>query len=668
MNAFTDLGSVFMVAGLMIAIYSGVVAIVGYRRGRSDLVASATNGVLVMMGLVTLSSLILLYAFLSRDFGVKYVAMQSSKDMSLILTVAAFWGGQEGSLLFWAWTLSLFTAWVVFTNRRRYVQLMPYVIAVLMAVEAFFLLALSTVVNPFLRYPYTPADGLGLNPLLHDGGMFIHPPMLLLGYMGFTIPYAFAIAALITGRLGNEWIKAVRQWTLIAWVFQGLGLLFGAWWAYHVLGWGGYWGWDPVENAALLPWLTATAFLHSVMVQERRGMLKTWNMVLIIATFALAIMGTFIVRSGVLVSVHSFAESAIGPLFLIFLALILLFSLVLLFYRLPKLQGEQEFDALLSKESSFLLNNLLLVGVAFAVLWGTLFPLISEAVRGVKITVGPPFYNQVNGPILGVLVMLMGIGPLLAWRRVSRQSLVRNFRGPLGAGLVIMVVLAVLGMRDWVGLLGSAASVFTLGTIMLEYLRGVRARHRNSGESYPKALVTLVARYRRRYGGYIVHLGMVLLALGVMGSVVYQRQAEAVLAPGESLSIGRYDLTYQGLRNYLLPGIQVSSASLAVVSDGRSLGTVQPEKRFHRNWENQPVSKLVIETIMPWMEDLYIVFIGPNDDGTATFRVFVNPLVSLVWVGGIVFFLGSIVAMWPEAEPRRLPVTRPTEGAVAREV
>src|SRR5437660_5137230 len=422
-------------------------------RDTPALVASAKRGVLVVALLLLLASFALVGSFLTHDFGVSYIAQHSSLSMPWYFTAAAFYGGQEGSLLYWALMLSLFSAIFIVTAKRAPAELVPYIAATLMGIEVFFLLMLTTVSNPFVRVAVTPTDGNGLNPLLMDPGMLIHPPMLLMGYMSFSVPFAFAVAAMITGKLDSEWLRSIRRWTLAAWSIQTAGLMLGAWWAYHVLGWGGYWGWDPVENAALLPWLTATAFLHSTMVQERRGMLKAWNLSLVMLSFALAIFGTFEVRSGLISSVHSFAYSAIGGYFLAFLAIVIVFSIALFLFRLPKLRPEQEFDSVLSREGSFLLNNLLLVGVTFATLWGTLFPLISQAIRGQILTVGPPFYEQVNGPILLILILAMGIGPLLAWRRTSTRSLWRNLGVPALAAALCAAVLPLLGIRDiWANL------------------------------------------------------------------------------------------------------------------------------------------------------------------------------------------------------------------------
>ncbi|HEU0166207.1 MAG TPA: cytochrome c biogenesis protein CcsA, partial [Chloroflexota bacterium] len=448
------LGSISLVSAFVLAVYGLVAAVVGIRARLTEVVLSARNALLALCGLVTLASATLAAAFVSHDYSLQYVAEHSSRAMPAIYTIAAFYSGQQGSLLYWSWTLSVFCAVAVALAWKHNRQLMPYVVGVLCAMQTFFLFLLAFVQSPFLTLPFHVDDGNGLNPVLQDKGMLIHPPMMLMGYMSWSIPFAFAIAALISGRLDLQWLRAVRRWTLTAFCIQGMGLVLGGWWAYHVLGWGGYWGWDPVENAAFMPWLAGTAFLHSVMVQERRGMLKVWNLTLVMLTYLLAIFGTFIVRSGVLTSVHAFAQSDIGPYFFAWLALSVVVSVGLLVWRLPRLQGENRFEGLASREASFLFNNWLLIGVIVATFSGTIFPIISEAVRGEKITVGPPFFGAVNGPIFLALIVTMGIGPLLPWRRASRGVFVRNFVKPIAIGAASIVLMVALGLRDPGAVLG----------------------------------------------------------------------------------------------------------------------------------------------------------------------------------------------------------------------
>ncbi|MGH2523841.1 MAG: heme lyase CcmF/NrfE family subunit, partial [Anaerolineales bacterium] len=526
-----------------------VAGVVGARTGRAALVVSARSGLMVVVGMVTVAVVALAYAFITHNFNILYVAENSNRAMSWYYVLAAFWGGQPGSLLFWAWTLALFAALAVHLNWRRNRELMPYVMAVLMSIEVFFLGLLNFVSSPFARLwelsdgnvisdvfqpaasiLYFPADGRGLNPLLWDRGMMVHPPMLLMGYMSVSIPYAFAMAALLTGKLDVSWLKATRRWTLTAWGLLTIGNLLGSWWAYHVLGWGGYWGWDPVENAALMPWLAMSAYLHSVIMQEKRGMLKMWNLALIILTFNLSIFGTFVVRSGVISSVHSFAQSSLGPLFFAFLGAAMLFSLGVLFSRLPLLRDERHLDGMLSRESGFVYNNLLLIGLVVATFFGVIFPILTEAVRNVKITVGPPFYQQVNGPILLVLMVLMGIGPLLPWRRASLPALARAFRLPLAAFVVTLIGLLTGGVRAIGPLLGFAVAALVLATLVQEFYDGVRARQQATGEPPLTALVNLTTRNRQRYGGYIVHIGLVMIMMGVVASSFFQVSKAFTLA------------------------------------------------------------------------------------------------------------------------------------------
>jgi cytochrome c-type biogenesis protein CcmF len=657
---FSDLGTISLILATGFAVLTIIIAITGAVLGKSALVASAKRAVLAVTFFMLLATVSLIISFLIHDFGVAYVASQSSRSMPWYYTLSAFYGGQEGSLLYWALMLSVFSAIFIFSSKRAPATLVPYVMATLMAIELFFLLMLTTVSNPFVRLPVTPSDGVGLNPLLMDPGMLIHPPMLLMGYMSFSVPFAFAVAAMITGRLGSDWLRAIRRWTLAAWAIQTTGLMLGMWWAYHVLGWGGYWGWDPVENAALLPWLTSTAFLHSTMVQERRGMLKIWNLGLVIASFALSIFGTFEVRSGIITSVHSFAESSIGGYFLVFLAIIIVFSLGLFIARLPKLHAEQEFDSAISREGSFLLNNLLLVGITFATLWGTLFPLISQAVSHQTIAVGPPFYERVNGPILLVLIVAMGIGPLLAWRRTSLRALWRNLGIPALAAALCAAILPLAGVRDVLANVAFTACAFTAGAILYEIWRGVRVRHRH-GENYLVALFTLIDRYRQRYGGYIVHLGFIVLAVGIIGSNFFQTQQDAVLTPGQEINISGFKLVYFGNIDRKYPDVETITAQLQVWRDGQLQEYIYPGRSFYPNYSNQPASSISITTYN--LVDLYVFLADWNGASQATIRVFVNPLVSLIWIGALIMLYGGIICWWPTRRKRRVPPLLSTETA-----
>ncbi len=654
---FSDLGMIAQLLALLFAAYAVIGSVLGARRQSAALVASGRRAVMVTAMFLLISAASLICSFLTHDYGVRYVAQHSSRIMPWYYTLAAFYGGQEGSLLYWTMMLAIFSTIAVLLHRRAPATLMPYVVAVLMAVDGFFLIVLNFVSSPFVRTRLVPEDGSGLNPILQDPGMLLHPPMLLMGYMSFSVPFAFAAAAMITGQLDSVWLRAIRRWTLAAWTIQTTGLLLGAWWAYHVLGWGGYWGWDPVENAALLPWLTATAFLHSTMVQERRGNLKVWNLGLIIATFLLSLFGTFEVRSGIISSVHSFSYSAIGPYFLAFLAVMVAGSLALFVYRLPRLRPEHELTTILSREGSFLINNLLLTGIAFATFWGTIFPIISSVVRNQTMTVGRSFYQQVNGPLFLLLLFTMGIGPLLAWRRASWQSIWRNFRWPAVAAAICALILPVLGVTNVWANVAFAVCLFSAGTIAYELWRGVRVRH-GHGEPYPRALVMLVGRHRQRYGGYLVHLGLVVLAVGVIGSQFFQSNADAQLNVGQSVSLQGYTLTYEGISDSVQNSVEVIRTHFLVSRGGQKIGDVYPGQRVFPGFENQPASIVSITTY--GANDLYVFLAGFNGTSSATIQVFFNPLVPLVWLGGILMLLGGIACWWPE---RR--VTAPLRERVA---
>lgn len=651
---FSDLGLISLFLALGFAIYTLVTAILGALRGSAPLVSSARRGVLTVTFFLLLASTALVISFLTHDFGVVYVADQSSRSMPWYFVTAAFYSGQEGSLLYWATMLAIFSALFVLTAQRAPVRLVPYVIATLMGIQIFFTLVLVTVSSPFVRFTNPPTDGAGLNPLLRDPGMLIHPPTLLMGFMSFSLPFAFAVAALLSGQLSNEWLRSIRRWMLAAWSIQTAGLLLGMWWSYHVLGWGGYWEWDPVENAALFPWLTATAFLHSTMVQERRGMLKVWNLGLVMASFALSIFGTFEVRSGLISSVHSFAYSAIGGYFLTFLCVIILFSLALFLFRLPRLRPEQEFDSVISREGSFLLNNFLLVGITFATLWGTLFPLVSQAFGHVSETVGAPFYNRVDGPIFAVLILAMGIGPLLAWRRTAPQTLWHNLLPPVVCSAACALLLPLTGIRDIAANVGFTVCAFTAVAIFYEFWRGMRVRHKH-GEPYPVALVLLIQRYRRRYGGYIIHLGLILLATGIIGSHAFQQEHDATLKPGQATTIGNYKLVFLGNADTKYPDVETIAAQLQIWHNGQLEEDIYPARAFYPNFQNEPASQISITTEN--LTDLYVFLADWQGAGQASFRIFLNPLVPLIWCGGLLMLFGGIICWWPERRRRRVGQT-----------
>ncbi len=649
---FSDLGVSALILALGFAVYTVIAAVLGAARQHPLLVASARRSTLAVTFLLVLASAALIASFLIHDFGVVYVADQSSRSMPWYYVAAAFYSGQEGSLLYWALMLSVFSAIFVFTSRRAPAALVPYVLATLMGIEIFFTLMLATISSPFVRFPgKAPADGAGLNPLLRDPGMLIHPPMLLMGFMSFSLPYAFAVAALVTGRLDSEWLRSIRRWTLAAWTIQTAGLLLGMWWSYHELGWGGYWEWDPVENSALLPWLAATAFLHSTMVQERRGMLKVWNLSLVMGAFALSIFGTFEVRSGLISSVHSFAYSDVGTYFLLFLCIIILFSLGLFLFRLPKLRPEQEFHSVVSREGSFLLNNFLLLGVTFATLWGTLFPLISQAFGHLSETVGATFYDSVNGPIFGALLLTMGLGPLLAWRRTNTRTLWRNVLTPALLAAVLALILPLAGVRNIPADIGFTICAFTAGSVFYELWRGMRVRHQH-GEPYPVALILLIMRYRRRYGGYIVHLGLICLAIGIIGSQVFQQEQDANLKPGQSITIGSYQLVYFGNIDTKYPAVEIIASQLQIWHDGQLQGYIYPSREFYPNFTNEPATQISITS--EGLDDLYVFLADWDGAGQASIRSFLTPLVPLIWYGGLLMLIGGIICWWPERRRQRL--------------
>ncbi|MBI5030331.1 MAG: heme lyase CcmF/NrfE family subunit [Chloroflexi bacterium] len=686
-----DLGYVSLLLSLFLCLYAAGAAFYAVRRNRLEFFASARNAIFAVAALTTIAVGVLEWALITHQFRFEYVALQTSRVQPLLYNISALWGGQEGSLLFWAWLLAVFSALVLIQNQYKNQELIPYVLIGLAISTAFFLALMTIVVdpsktgsilltpftkdglqalvgNPFRMLPFTPADGNGLNPLLQNPGMFFHPVTQYLGYVGFTIPFAFAMAALFTRRLSDVWIRTTRRWTLVSWLFLSLGLLFGMQWAYTELGWGGFWGWDAVENASLMPWLTGTAFLHSVMIQERRGMLKMWNLVLVMLTFVLSILGTFITRSGVIQSVHAFGVSSLGPWFLGFLAATLLSFLYLLFNRMDELKEENELDSLLSRESSFLLNNLILVGAAFATLWGTIFPMVSEAMVGKKITVGAPFFNQVNGPIFFGLLVLIGICPLIGWRRATGENLVRNFLRPFAVAIVTAIVLFLLGVQNLIGLAAFSAVAFVVVTIYLEYYRGVLARMRQYSENPLTAMVNLIGNNRRRYGGYIVHIGVILAAVGIAGVLGFQSETQANLKPGESVQLKQYTLTFDGLQIYPTENHQVIAARMRVSENGNPIGILSPEKDYYEDandGQGQWTTEVAVRTTA--LEDLYLILAAfDSQTGTATLKILVNPLVVWLWVGFALLVVGTVIAALPDPREAHAMARARLKEAVAQ--
>jgi cytochrome c-type biogenesis protein CcmF len=659
----SQLGSLLLMVALGVAVYGIGAAALGARLGRWEFVASAYRAVFWLFGLLTVAAVLLVSALISYDFSIAYVARNTLRGTPLYYRVTALWGSLEGSLLLWAWLLSLFSAAVVLSQRHKLRELMPYAVAVLLTVSAFFLFIMAVPANPFRPQFPIPADGRGLNPLLLTTSMIFHPVFLYLGFVGFTIPFAFAIGALVSGRFSEEWIVAARRWTVMAWYFLTVGILIGGWWAYTTLGWGGYWAWDPVENASFMPWLLGTAFLHSVMIQEYRHLLKTWNLSLIILTFAMTMFGTFLTRSGIISSVHAFSNSTLGTYFLMFIGLLLLFSFAALVYRLDELRGQAELDAMLSRETTFLANNVILVVITFTIFLGTLFPVLAEAVRGVKVSVGAPFFNKVTVPLAYALLVLMGIGPLIAWRRASWDNLKRNFTYPTLAAVAV-VAGALWRTRNPYALVSFGVCAFVTATIVFEFYKGVQARRRLApGTSILQALWTLFTRNRRRYGGFVVHFGVVVTIIGITVSSNFAVEKEVRLARGEVVHVGDYDLRYDGSRAYQEVYREVVWTDFAVMRNGRHITTLAAGKSFHPN-EQQPIAQVGIRST-PW-EDLYVTLGGVEPDGSAaTVKVMVNPMVMWIWLGGLIITFGALITMIPSRARRAS--TAESVDLVARE-
>ena len=651
-------GELALWVGLLMAAWATTVSFAGGALRRDDLIASGQRAIYATFAMVLTASIGLWTALLSRDFSLEYVAGHISANMPNVYVFTAFWSGQAGSMLFWALILSLYSAIAVYSNRERNRTLMPYAAGTLGAILLFFLATTCFKANPFTRLDWTPMDGRGMNPQLQNPGMAIHPPNLYLGYVATAIPFAFAIAALITRRLDAEWLAVVRRWSLLSWFFLTVGIVLGMWWAYVELGWGGYWSWDPVENASFLPWLTGTAFLHSIMIQEKRGMLRKWNVVLVVVTFLLSIFGTFITRSGVIESVHSFAQSPVGSWFAAFFFVSTGATIYLVATRLKNLEAKAELESMVSREAAFLYNNLVLVGIAFAVLWGTLFPILSEWVRQEKITVGPPFFNAVNIPLGLLLLALTGIGPLIAWRKASPANLKRQFAIPATSGLVLGALLLALGMRSGHALMTYALAGFVAATILQEFYKGVAARRTIHGESIAVGFVRLIARNRRRYGGYIVHAGIVMLFAAFAG-LAFRSEHDITLRTGQQFETNdpyghHWRFISQGASSDKRFNRIVTSVALETYRDGKPAGFIKSEKRQYFDSAErptfEPATEVGIQTTAKL--DTYVVLAGVRGD-VAELRVTFNPLVVWVWIGGALMAIGGLVVMWPQAERRR---------------
>ncbi len=657
MRSLASLGYPSLVCALVFAAGAAGLAAVGARRRRRDLTSAALRAMAVAAAATIVAAGALVTALFAHDFSVAYIAQYSSRSLGAPYLLTALWGGMDGSLLFWTVLLTAFAAIALSRAHLRDTALAGWATVILAGISSFFLVLLLVPADPFARLATPPADGSGLNPLLQSPGMVAHPPLLYTGFVGFSIPFAFAVAALITGRVEDSWWTWTRRWTLFAWSALSIGIVIGGAWAYTELGWGGYWAWDPVENASLLPWLTATAYLHSVVIQERRRMFKAWNVSLIVLTYSLALFGTFLTRSGLLSSIHTFSEGPVGRWFLPFFGAVLLGGVLLVLYRADRLRSEHTFDSLLSRESVFLANNVLFVAAAVTVLWGTIYPIVAEALTGERLSVGPPFFDSVFIPIGLAILLLAGAGPLVSWRRMSPRAGLRVAALPLAAGAITAAVLAALGVRSPGALTAFALCAFTAVSVIAEFERGSRVyRHRDHAGLLP-ALVRTVARNRRRYAGYIVHLGVVLIVIGLAGSA-FRTESARVLEPGSSMSVGSYRLTFEGARTHLTPEAQVHQATVAVSRGGRRIATLHPRRDFHlaqQQWQ----SEVAIRSTPA--EDLYLVITNLHRDGAAELRAFVNPLTMWIWIGAAVMLVGMTVLL---TEPRR---ARAEAAAPARE-
>lgn len=636
-------GSLYVALG--VAIYGAFALLLGARRRHADLLRSGELAVYAVWGLSTIATLAMVYALVAHDFSVQYVAMVGSRATPLFYTVISLWGALEGSILFWIFVLASLSALVYYQNRNREGTLVPYAGAVLLLISIFFLILLVGPANPFGLVSPVPPDGPGPNPLLQNHPlMAVHPPLLYLGYVGMSVPFAFAIGAVLSGEIdGDGWIRLTRRWTLVAWMFLGAAIVAGMWWSYEVLGWGGYWAWDPVENASFIPWLTATAFLHSVMVQERRGLLKLWNLNLIVATFALTILGTFLTRSGVLSSVHAFSEGPIGTYFLGFIAVVLIASFAIVAGNSERLRPTGSLDAAVSRESVFLLNNLFLTAFTLTVLVGTLFPLVAEAIRGVKVSVGEPFFNRMTLPICAALLFLMGVGPALPWRVASAEVVKRQLLPPAIGAVVGLVASIAVGVRSPYGLAAFAFGAFALVANVREFLDGAAARRRAHGESPPVALARLVNANRRRYGGYIAHLGILMMALGIGASSMFRTEREATLVKGATMDVGKFTVRLDDVYSREEPQRTVLAAGVTVLRGGREVGRMEPRMNFYPT-SDQPVPTPSVRSRPAG--DLYINLQAFAQDGSnATLRVIQEPLVPWIWIGGMIICLGAVVSL-----------------------
>jgi len=641
-------GSFLLLTALIVSACAFALSIAGGRRRVRSLINAGIAAQHLVTALMAVASAVMIHAFVTSNFAIKYVDRYSDSVQPMFYKLTSYWGGLDGSIMFWVTLLAAFGSVAIHVNRIRYRELIPWVVATIAAVQIFFLIVMAVHNNPFATYlGAIPPEGRGLNPLLQNFYMAIHPPLLYLGFVGMTIPFAFGIAALASGHLDDAWLRAVRRWTMTAWLFLTVGLALGGLWAYEELGWGGFWGWDPVENAGLLPWFTGTAFLHSVMVQEKRGMLKVWNVSLVILTFLLTIFGTFMTRSGIVQSVHAFGEDReLAWMFTVFMVLITVVSFGLVIYRMPLLRSRNELDSWASREAAFLANNWILLFSAFFVLFATMFPTLSEAVTGERITVGPPFFDQWMLPIGLMLLALTGIGPLLAWRQSTLANMRTQFLWPVVATALTLAVLLPLGVHFWASGLCFALCAFTFTAIAQEFVRGARVRQRSTGTDLFTALVGLFARSRRRYAGYLVHVGIVILFLGFAGGG-FKQTAQKEVRPGDKVAIGDFTLQYDALRVADDAQKQMITADVRAWKDGEALGVMQPARWFFRGREEEPTTEVAIRR--GFAEDLYIVLAGYEvSEQSAILDVTVNPLINWIWGGIGIIFIGTLIALLPE--------------------
>ncbi len=659
-----ELGRYCLVAALLLCTYGCITAFWGGYRKQLPFIRSSENAVVANFALCLAAAVCLWILIFQDQFQVRYVAMVSSINQPAVYKFTSLWGGQSGSLLFWALILSFFSAVFVVQNRRRNRALVPYANGVLLACSLFFLILLNVAANPFELSARVPPDGAGLNPLLQNPYMVIHPPSLYLGFICLNIPFAIAMGALLSRELNTTWIAATRKWGIISWCFLTFGISLGAMWAYEELGWGGYWAWDPVENASFMPWLVATAFLHSIMITEKKGMLKAWNFALILLAFELTIFGTFLTRSGVIQSVHSFALSNIGPFFITFLSITTVFGLFMIFYRAGELHSGQRMQSFLSREFTFLLNNWLFVSICFAVFWGSVFPVLSEWVTGEKITAGPPFFNQVTAPLWLALLILTGICPLIAWRKASSKNFRRNFIYPITGGLVGGLVCLSMGIRAPLPLILFSSAGFVSMTIFFEFYKGARARQAIRPSRFVSALVDLTVMNKRRYGGFVIHAGVVLVFVGITASSFFDVDRFFTVQEGESLTLGRYSMVYKGMSQRRDPEKAVFTARLEVSTRGTVRGELRPEKHIHHTQQDQPQTEVAIRTTL--VDDLYVA-LSTWDENGATFHVFVKPLVVWIWIGIAVMVLGGLFVLVPDQRKAVARVRRRTAPVEVRD-